>query len=224
MTVEMYVAPTRLLRALLKANIAITAIAVLACIYQWLSYRDLPPEIDTYEVFLLSDVVIGIVGLIQFTMFFVVGPVFLRWIYKMNETLRTTCSDQMEFTPGWSIGWYFVPIANFFKPFQAMREIWLMSHKGVSASYSILGWWWFLWIVSNFVGRIVLRAATHAENAGDYATSSLVYLLSDGIDVALNVVALVMVTRIAEAYANNFVAESPAVDPSLEEHSSKVGV
>ena len=36
-------------------------------------------------------------------------------------------ADHESFTPGWSVGWFFVPIMNPWKPFQAMREIWQAS-------------------------------------------------------------------------------------------------
>jgi len=33
----------------------------------------------------------------------------------------------MEYTPGWSVGWFFVPLYNFYKPYRAITELYLAS-------------------------------------------------------------------------------------------------
>lgn len=52
------------------------------------------------------------------------GVLILRWIYRANYNARQIGAAGMTFSPGWSVGWYFVPIAAFWKPYQAMKEIW----------------------------------------------------------------------------------------------------
>ena len=55
------------------------------------------------------------------------GILVLTWIHRANHNARQLGADDMRFTPGWAVGWYFVPIAWFWKPYQAMKEIWLAS-------------------------------------------------------------------------------------------------
>jgi hypothetical protein len=50
-----------------------------------------------------------------------------RRIYRTNVN-APTFNDGMSVTPGWAIGWFFVPVANLFKPYQAMKETWIASH------------------------------------------------------------------------------------------------
>ena len=61
-------------------------------------------------------------------------------------------SPGLRFTPGWAVGWYFVPIANLWKPYQAMKEIWRASKNPgnwqAETTSGFLGWWWFWWIIS----------------------------------------------------------------------------
>ena len=48
-------------------------------------------------------------------------------------------------SPGWAVGWYFIPFANLIKPYGVMDEIWDGSHQGDEApdySPSTLGLWW----------------------------------------------------------------------------------
>ena len=51
----------------------------------------------------------------------------LMWIYRANYNARQLGAADMRFTPGWAVGWYFVPIGWFWMPYLAMREIWRAS-------------------------------------------------------------------------------------------------
>ena len=61
-------------------------------------------------------------------------------------------TGDLRFTPGWAVGWWFIPIANFWKPFQTVRELWKASHGGAwraIATWPLLGWWWATWLVGS---------------------------------------------------------------------------
>ena len=195
---------TTALRVLLMINIAVTAVAVFAGTYEYHTYIDLPPGVDINETILLSEVVAAIVGLIQLVLFIILGITFLRWIYRANSNLGALSGHPMSFTPGWSVGWYFIPIACLFKPYQAMKEIWERSHKNQSVTSSILGLWWAFWLISNFLGELAFKAVWGAESATEYGSSTLIYIVSDGIDVVLDIVALMLVTQIGNAYSKNY--------------------
>ncbi len=82
--------------------------------------------------------------------------VVAMWIHRAHANLEAADLPALEYSPGWAIGWYVVPIANFFKPFQAMRELWHASH-GAIGSYSdpapgLLWVWWLCWLLSNISG------------------------------------------------------------------------
>lgn len=78
----------------------------------------------------------------------------LTWIYRANHNARQLGAADMRFTPGWAVGWYFIPIAWFWKPYQAMTEIWRASvnpsdWRAVPV-LPLLRWWWGLWIVTRW--------------------------------------------------------------------------
>lgn len=83
------------------------------------------------------------------------------WIYRAHANLFAAGVDGLEFKPGWSVGWFFVPIAGLFKPFQAMRELWNASHLSEDGYTShvdpTLSIWWGLWIAGNVVVNISTR-------------------------------------------------------------------
>jgi Domain of unknown function (DUF4328) len=99
------------------------------------------------------------------------------WIYRAHANLHAAGLVGLEFSPGWAVGWYFIPIASLFKPFQAMRELWSESH-GVSNGFSEqapgnLGLWWGFWIVGNILGNVSSRL----ELMGDGSNQQIALIL-----------------------------------------------
>jgi hypothetical protein len=80
------------------------------------------------------------------------------WIHRAHSNLRDAGIDGLEYTPGWAVGWYFVPFANLVKPYGAMRELWHASH-GAAADFiapapSVINYWWAAWIIGNILSNI----------------------------------------------------------------------
>jgi len=115
----------------------------------------------------------------------------------------------MHFTPGWCVGWYFVPIWNLFRPHQCMREIWDTVHLQRPVGSALLRLWWLFWILYNIAGRAAWRFEARATELAGYVLCDTLYTVSDGIDVILHVLALMLVTRVAAAYAENIREEGP---------------
>lgn len=82
------------------------------------------------------------------------------WIYRGHDNLRAADFEK-EFTPGWSIGWFFVPFANFVMPFRAMRELWNLSHRDADDIHAVsapqLTQWWGFWLGGNILSYIGTR-------------------------------------------------------------------
>lgn len=98
-----------------------------------------------------------IVAIPLLLVFLASGFLILRWIWRSSKNLHTT-GAAMDFTPGWAVGWYFIPVAHLWKPYQAMREIWDRSMAGGdSPSRGLLGCWWVAWVISGISDNISLR-------------------------------------------------------------------
>ena len=52
----------------------------------------------------------------------VTGIVWLVWQHRSQSNLRRQGCG-LAFTPGWAVGWWLIPMANLWKPFQATREL-----------------------------------------------------------------------------------------------------
>ncbi|HPE71211.1 MAG TPA: DUF4328 domain-containing protein [Candidatus Competibacter sp.] len=196
----------------LYAQVIIAVIAIISGVleYQLLSdfkngvYSSQEQAVAAGEA---SDTRQGIVGIIQMIIFIISGVLMLKWIHRANYNARQIGAQDMVFTPGWSIGWYFIPIANLWKPYQAMKEIWKASSNPRSwskASVSpMLPWWWFFWIVSTMLGNASFRLAMRAEEINTLLIANVVTQLSDVAGIPLSLIVLGIIGKVYDMQMNH---------------------
>jgi hypothetical protein len=141
------------------------------------------------------------IGVGQFVLYIVTGIVFLTWIYRANSNARALGAKDMRFTPGWAVGWYFVPIMSLWKPFQAMREIWQASAQpGNWQSVQpppLLGWWWTLYLGAQILAQIGFQLSKSIDSVASAMRASAFITASDIVSVPLDIVGILLVTKIA---------------------------
>lgn len=122
-----------------------------------------------------------------------------RWIYLTNANAHLL-SDDMSITPGWSIGWFFVPFANLVQPYLGVKETWRASHfaggLGEEADSALLPWWWGLWLLTNILSNIAAMFAGSIEEA---MPVGLIYLdlLTAALNLPLCLILIRMMRRLA---------------------------
>jgi len=125
---------------------------------------------------------------------------FGMWIYRAAKNTRALGATGLNASPGWAVGSYFVPIVNLFAPFIAMKEIWRASldpgNWQAARSTPLLGWWWFLWIVNGLAGWAGQTMLSHPQSVAEAEHGSLVASAQNVAQIALNIVALLLVKRI----------------------------
>lgn len=140
--------------------------------------------------------VAGGAGLLKLATFFVFG----RWIVLAHRNLDALGAQYLEFRPGWAVGWFFIPIANIWKPYQAMRSLWRSSHSvhrpEIQDDTWVLPTWWALWLISSFLGNISWRLQRSATTAKDFTEVTQFALVEGVFDLLLCAVASILVARI----------------------------
>ena len=110
------------------------------------------------------------IGFLYLIVFVISGFMILRWIHRANYNARQLGAENMKFTPGWSIGYYFIPILTLWKPYAAMQEIWKASKNPTDwrsqSTSAVLPVWWMLWLTSNALDQAVFRLTMRAEEIG----------------------------------------------------------
>ena len=111
--------------------------------------------------------IVAIVGLLSlFVGVLSLGAIvfFFMWIHAAATNLRAFGNDLLTITPGWCIGWWFIPFASMVMPFKAMSEISRASDPdarkisttewAMRSSNGVLKLWWAAYLMSSFFGLI----------------------------------------------------------------------
>lgn len=134
----------------------------------------------------LGEYVGGLGGL--FLLVGLTGSVILFSIFSFRavRNLKIFDSKIMETSPGWAVGWYFIPIANLWKPLGVMEQIWEGSHDLIGDDRvrpNTIVFWWICWIVSNIVSNISLRMSLNSGGMDAYASNVELYKTSLNLDI-----------------------------------------
>lgn len=124
--------------------------------------------------------------------------IFCVWVYRANVNADALVSGATEFTPGWAVGWFFIPLANLFKPYQAVSEIYRASDPDADPDFwsvtpvpFYLPLWWGSWVAFNLIAGFNRPLFGQLSTTGPGSTAVLV----EGAVGALAAVLLVVVTR-----------------------------
>jgi hypothetical protein len=204
---------------LLYLQIAISVIAIITGTIEYSVLRDIrdgnfATQAEMIRVAEANDGRQAIVGILQVLIFVGSGIWILRWIYVACANARDLAANPMQFTPGWAVGWYFVPLAFLWKPYQAMKEIWRVSANPRDPSLvpdsPLLSSWWFFFIVVSLSGNASFRMSLRAEEIGELLALNLVTRISDFAGIPLAILLIAMVRRIHD---NQELARSMANAP-----------
>ncbi len=126
----------------------------------------------------------GLASIMEIIFRVTVIVLFLIWEYRSFNNLSALKARNLEYSPGWSVGWWFIPFANLVKPFQVMRELWNESDPDFDeetgflhtspGTPEIIGFWWAAFLLSGFIGRIVDKMVDENGEASQYFPVALI--------------------------------------------------
>lgn len=192
----------RAVSVLMAIYVLVTLVSVGSDVLEWILLNDLGQGIDVpQEQIEANDSRQAVIGFTFMAVYFTLAVVFLRCIYVLNKNARALGADDMATTPGWNVGWFFVPIASLFKPYQAVRDVWKASVPTdrpwrENPSSPLLGAWWVLFLASNILGQATFRISMAAETVNAFKIASVINILSGLVDLPLSAVALLMLHRL----------------------------
>jgi hypothetical protein len=209
---------TRWAKWLLWASVAISVISVISGIMEYrllqaIAAGQFDSDAEMTAAAQANDLRQGIIGVAYIVLLLATSVVVLVWIYDANRNAHALGAAGMRFAPGWAVGWYFIPIFNLWKPYQAMKEIWKASadpgNWQAQPRSPLLPWWWFLWIVSCIVANAMFRYTLKAEELDELINASGISIASDALDVPLDLVLIAIIDRIWRMQAGHKAATLP---------------
>lgn len=165
--------------------------------YYFLTARELDPYLDLGAM--SSAFSLAVLGVSLAQIGGLVASVILvsMWTYRAMKNLHIVGAVAATMSPGWAVGWYFIPFANLWKPFEGMLQIWRESHRLAGRSEKVaayVGWWWATWIVSNILANISLRLTGFTDPLPTYDVGILVGAVGSALSVACGIL-LVRTTK-----------------------------
>jgi|GEM_PF-1711070 uncharacterized protein DUF4328 len=154
----------------------------------------------TFQViFSLLNSTVSYFGLSLFT---ATAVMFLVWLHRAYSNLPSLGVPRPDFSSGWVIGSWFVPILNLFRPYQIVKYIRNKSDPetvGVGGGYydtggnSTLKAWWGFWLAGSILSN---QTYSNAENLDGQMASILVGVFGSGLTVVAACLAIAVVRDI----------------------------
>lgn len=156
-------------------------------------YGEYPVHVAVTEATTMLRLPVLVVGLIT-------SVIVLKWIYRANMNAQVWTGG-MRVSPPWSIGWFFIPIATLWKPFQGVADTWAASHGHPLSSEAPnqLKVWWGLWLAAGAVTSVSNRMAWHADTVGIMHMSAGLEVISALLSFGDGILFLDIVKRITTA-------------------------
>jgi Domain of unknown function (DUF4328) len=153
----------------------------------------------------MNDLLYGGIGLTQAAAFIASAILWLMWLHSAYGNLFQVGRRTADETPGWAVGYWFIPILNLFRPYRIVKELWLRSAdmnmepevKELPAPH-LISLWWGTWILDNIVGRIVFRQMAKAETVDSLIEGTWLSMVDDLATILSGALAILVVRRILQ--------------------------
>ncbi len=132
---------------------------------------------------------------------------FCIWTHRVAANVRALGASGLRHSPGWAVGWFFIPVANLFMPFSVFREIdrasqptgyvdteaWKRNAPGV-----VITFWWLTWFLQTIVGGVGnILTKRFPPEMGPAVTAGVVCdVMASLLILSCGVFAILMIRRI----------------------------
>jgi hypothetical protein len=135
----------------------------------------------------------SVVGLIMLAVF----VVFIIFLFRASKNTELWDSSRRTWTPGWAIGGWFIPLANFVIPVLVVLDVWRRTPERsadgdtrTSPPASIVGLWWALFVV----GTVLIRIDFDYDTLDEYKTQDWAHIVGC-VSLAIAAVLLIRIVR-----------------------------
>lgn len=123
---------------------------------------------------------------------------FIMWFRRAYFNLHQKV-NHLEFSEGWAAGAWFVPILNYIRPYQIMKELYVetenylvknKSNYAKTLKLSFLGIWWASWIIVSIFDRISYRLSNNCETIEEMSTATLFSIVNEFLTLPACILAI----------------------------------
>lgn len=157
-----------------------------------------PPD----ELSASDDRQLGI-GLAQAIVLVAAAVAFLAWFFRAYTNLEALGVQRLRYGRRWSVGAWFVPILNLFRPKQIANDIWRGSDPdaaerplaGIGSVPALFWFWWAAFLLSGALYNAAARAELEAVVPEALLTTNGLWLAADVVGAISAPLAIAVVLR-----------------------------
>ena len=151
--------------------------------------------------------VVAMTGLI-YTVILLFALVFNAiWFYRASANAAAIDPNPDRISPGWTVGWFAIPIASFWMPFRAAKQIWLTSvERNPDLTAQVPGWvlvWWMAWLAVNITAQFTAQSYLGAETTADLIDANTLGIWTAPFSIASAYLLIRYQTSVAAAQTTN---------------------
>ena len=146
------------------------------------------------EVTVFDDVT-QILAVAYLLAFLASAVAFLAWLSRSVDNVPPLTGQVPRSTPRWSIGWWFVPIANFVMPYLVVRDLLVRLRGTDGGPIWVLLAWWVAWLGTT-LASLVVASIRGPNTLAELNTWFSVNLAADLAGATAAVLAIVVVRGI----------------------------
>lgn len=153
-------------------SVALALILTLLAMYVWqfyllFGYRKGTVSMDDLNQ---SDYILKIITIVFEIVIIASSISFLLWFRRAYYNLIQINHFAAGYSDGWAIGWWFIPLANYYMPYKTMQEIWRGNIEACGPNTNIkypaamLGIWWIAYLIRSVASMSVYFLASGGPN------------------------------------------------------------
>ncbi len=195
---------------ILKISLILCMVVAAASIWSSWLHIDLLERVQSgeeisYEFVESNDSREQVISQIYLPSVIVTMVIFLVWVFMSSRNAHALGARGMEYSPGWTVAWFFIPIANLWVPYKGVKEIFQASDPAHTDDWHhsetpfTLPIWWALNICSILLWRYITSSSRNygvEDSVPEMISSAWMSIGLDTVNIALRAVTLILVTTL----------------------------
>ena len=145
----------------------------------------------------------GFFGIFIFASVFLIG----RWFFVSAKINHLLGKKGLKVSPGWSVGWYFIPFANLVMPYRSLKETYKASFNSEDWQNTMISYdlpiWWATFLIGNGLSNVSFRMFMDLGETYTYEALNQISYIDIGADVLLIINAVFLLRIVNTIYSNH---------------------
>lgn len=165
---------------------------------------------DTYNALAQrNDSRVALVGGVYFILILSSFVIIGRWFFVSAKINHLSDVDGLKVTPGWAVGWYFIPFANLVMPYRSLKETYQASFLSEDWQSTKIPYdfpiWWATWLIGNMLDSLLFRRWVSLEEEPTFEDLKYISYIDITADIFLIINAFFLL-RIVRTISDNQLA------------------